>query len=202
MKHSDTIGEIAKAMNKFQASPTVIGVNAKGYGYDYATLDKVISRLFPLLTEQGLSVVQPLDIAGTEPAIVTMIMHTSGEWISTSYPLEKAGIGKANDAQQFGAAVTYARRYGLLSAFGVPVGKDDDANILTDKPKAKKPAGKKYTMDEKTPIEILIEQMGMCQSRETLDTLCGSAKKLIDDSGQRDRVTSEYHVRLGELGEE
>jgi hypothetical protein len=42
-------------------------------------------------------------------------------------------MAKVNDAQQFGAAVTYARRYGLVGALNVPVDdEDDDAACLTE----------------------------------------------------------------------
>lgn len=201
MKKSESIKHIAEALCKMQADPIVIGVNATGYGYDYATLDKVISRIMPIATSYGLSIAQPLGEVNGEPVLHTLLLHTSGEWIESSYPLEKAGIGKANDAQQFGAAVTYARRYGLLSLFGVPVGKDDDANSLTDKPKPKVSiVRKKYEADDPTPIETLIKQMSMCETIGTLDTLMGASKHLIKVSGKRDQVVAEYDVRKGELG--
>jgi hypothetical protein len=200
MNKSESITKIASALCEMQSNPIIIGVNASGYGYDYATLDKVISRIMPVATKHGLSVAQPLGEVNGEPVIHTLLMHSSGQWVESSYPLEKAGIGKANDAQQFGAAVTYARRYGLLSLFGVPVGKDDDANSLTEEPKAKRATGKKYKETDNTPIDDLIQKMHGCESIHALDDLVSSNKKMILDSGKRDQVTAEYQVLVGTLG--
>ena len=154
MNHSESIKNIAGAMQEFQSEPMVVGENAQGYGYDYATLDKCVNRIYPRATAHGLSVMQPLADINGEPAILTIIMHVSGEWIQTAYPLAKAGMKQVNDAQQFGAAVTYARRYGLLSAFGVPVGKDDDAASLTQKPTTAAEAIKKAIQKCKTVADL------------------------------------------------
>ena len=204
MNHSESITKIAVAMAQFQSEPMVIGVNATGYGYDYATLDKAVNRIYPKITALGLSIIQPLgESKDGSPAIHTIVMHESGEWIETVYPISGAGIKSANDAQQFGAAVTYARRYGLLSAFGVPAGKDDDAACLTEKAKAQKePSGKKYKASDSTPIDDLIGKMALCETKATLDKLMKASAQLIKDSGKREQITAEYQVRCGEIGGE
>ena len=200
MNHSESIKSIAEALNKFQAEPMVIGVNATGYGYDYATLDKCVSRIYPRMTDLGLSVSQPLGETSTgEPSIHTVIMHKSGEWMEFIYPISAAGIGKANDAQQFGAAVTYARRYGLLAAFGVPVGKDDDAACLTEKPKAKKPAGKKYKASDPTPAESIISGILNCADVEELTAFYKNNRQSIEDSPKKEQIISEFSVHKGML---
>lgn len=202
MRKSESIKHIAEALCKMQANPIVIGVNATGFGYDYATLDKVISRIMPIATSYGLSMAQPLGNVNGEPAIVTLLMHTSGEWFEDSFPLEKAGIGKANDAQQLGAMITYVRRYGALSLYGVAVGKDDDANCLTEEPEPKaKPSitRKKYEADDPTPIESLIKRMGQCVSLFSLDILMGESKHLVEVTGKEDQVNAEYSVCKGKL---
>lgn len=145
------MSELAKSMLAVQKHILVVGKDTDGYGYKYATLTKLVRKLYPILSEYGLTVMQPLDNIAGEPAIRTIIVHAeSGEKIDTAYPLSKVGMAKVNDAQQFGAAISYARRYGLASAFGVVFDdEDDDAaslsepepqrNVTPAKP-AKKPA--------------------------------------------------------------
>ncbi len=53
-----------------------------------------------------------------------MVRHESGEKESLGILFVPAN---KNDAQGFGSALTYARRYALVTAFGVPV-EDDDGN--------------------------------------------------------------------------
>ena len=55
--------------------------------------------------------------------VTTRIMHSSGEWIEGDciLPPTKA------DAQGYGSAITYAKRYGLQAMAGVP-SVDDDGN--------------------------------------------------------------------------
>ena len=201
MKHSESIKNIAQAMREFQSNPMVVGVNATGYGYDYATLDKCVERIYPAITDLGLSIMQPLGCTDSgEPAIHTIIMHTSGEHLETVYPITAAGIGKANDAQQFGAAVTYARRYGLLAAFGVPVGKDDDAACLTEKPA--RPTGQKYKPEDPTPADAILEGIGNCADVAELNDYYRKHRQTIQGSPRVDEILSEMSIRKGELEEQ
>jgi hypothetical protein len=56
--------------------------------------------------------------------VETFLHHSSGETISMGSLFVPAN---KNDAQGFGSALTYCRRYALVTAFGVPV-EDDDGN--------------------------------------------------------------------------
>jgi len=200
MKHSESIKSIAEAMRKLQANPIVVGVNATGFGYDYATLDKCVDRIYPEITTLGLSIMQPLGSTDDgSPAIHTLIMHTSGEWLETVYPITAAGIGKANDSQQFGAAVTYARRYGLLAAFGVPVGKDDDAACLTEK--AQRPTGQKYKPEDPGPAQQIIDGINNCADLDELAVFVDSVRQTIADSPMKDKIVAEYNLMKGQLEE-
>ena len=75
-------------------------------------------------------------LAGVE----TIIMHESGEFISGEFLLKCS----KNDPQGMGSAITYARRYGLQSACGIP-SEDDDGNAAS----AKKPAMTAMTASNK-----------------------------------------------------
>jgi len=62
-------------------------------------------------------------------------MHASGEWIRSALyvPVTK------KDAQGFGSAITYGRRYSLAAIVGVASDDDDDANDAVTPPVRKAP---------------------------------------------------------------
>jgi ERF superfamily len=54
--------------------------------------------------------------------LTTTLAHASGEWIASDWPV--CPIAEAATPQHMGAALTYARRYGLFHARGM-TGEDD-----------------------------------------------------------------------------
>ena len=52
----------------------------------------------------------------------TVLAHSSGEWISSDWPV--CPISDMNTPHRMGAALTYARRYGLFALVGI-AGEDD-----------------------------------------------------------------------------
>ena len=98
----------------------------QGYGYKYAELSKVLDTCRPILAEHNLVITQLVTVLNDEPTLVTTLFHKSGQFLRSCYPLVKAGVKQANDAQQVGAAITYARRY-ALTAMLFMAQEDDDA---------------------------------------------------------------------------
>jgi hypothetical protein len=90
----------------------------------YADLASVIDACMPALTAHGIAVIQPTGENEFGRYVRTILIHgDSGETLECVVPLI---IGK-NDMQGYGSAVTYARRYGLLSMSGIAPA-DDDGN--------------------------------------------------------------------------
>ena len=92
--------------------------------YKYADIASVIGAIKPALIKHGLFFTQHPHPSEDGVTVETILHHSSGESIglgSLFVPANK------RDAQGFGSALTYARRYGLVTAFGVPV-EDDDGN--------------------------------------------------------------------------
>jgi hypothetical protein len=78
------------------------------------------------LVDNGLSFVQfPRGKYGLE----TMLMHTSGEWLSQSYEMEPT----KRDPQGAGSVITYQRRYALGAILGLNIDVDDDGNKGSEK---------------------------------------------------------------------
>ena len=130
MKSSETIKNLCESLVKAQSKIENLYPEAKGYGYDYVPLNKIIDMLKKVLPEFGLSYIQlPFGGAsGQTVGLTTRIIHTSGEWLEETAEFPVTDMKGVNATQKAGAAITYFRRYALLSAFGVTGDKDVDAN--------------------------------------------------------------------------
>lgn len=91
----------------------------------FADLATVLDTVKPTLAKHRLGVVQlPTEVEGVGPALSTMLIHESGEFVRSTIGLRP---GK-QDPQGIGAALTYARRYGLQAVLGITADDDDDGN--------------------------------------------------------------------------
>lgn len=130
------LNELAAALAKAQAKMTnpkktrSVKVNIKGggsYTYRYAELAEVIDNARESLTANGLSVVQLTVCGDGRNTLVTRLLHSSGQYLESTYPLP---VGAA--AQEMGSAITYARRYSLCAILGIAADDDDDGAAGND----------------------------------------------------------------------
>jgi len=130
MKMSESVKELATALSKAQGQIKGALKDSANpfFKSKYADLSSVVEAIRTAWSANGLSYVQCVEHSEKqEVAIETVILHSSGEWIACgvlSLPVSKA------DAQGFGSAMTYARRYSLSAAAGVAP-EDDDGNAAT-----------------------------------------------------------------------
>jgi len=109
----------------------------------YADLAAVIDAVKPALTKHYLCLNQdirrhPSNSDGSPPDyyVITIIRHESGHCFELApFPI----IVSKPDAQGHGSALTYARRYSLMTALGVPA-EDDDGNAAVKPAAVDKPA--------------------------------------------------------------
>lgn len=159
MKHSESINELAPALCLAQSQMSGAAKTATNpfFNKKYADLGEVIRCVKEPFTKNDLCFIQfPISEEG-RAGVETTIMHKSGQWISHEFTVKCA----KNDPQGFGSAITYAKRYGLQAACGIP-SEDDDGNAASkpeEKPKASTPAAKKApakpAMSQAEAIEIL-----------------------------------------------
>ena len=95
----------------------------------YADLASVMQACMGALNKHGICVMQPTGEDEAGRYVKTILAHTSGETVECRVPLI---VGK-NDMQGYGSAVTYARRYGLMSMAGIAPD-DDDGNAAAKSP--------------------------------------------------------------------
>ena len=94
------------------------------FGNSYASLESHLSVNRETLAEAGLAVSQFLE--SPAPGLVgvrTMLLHKSGEFISTSVALAPA----KPDGQTAASLTTYLRRYSYAACLGIVGSEDDDA---------------------------------------------------------------------------
>lgn len=118
---------LASALAAFQANiPTPSkdsSADTGKFSYDYASLDKLTPLVLGKLSEVGIAYTAAPDLTELGFGLRAKLVHESGEEFGGFYPL---GAPTA-PAQAIGSAITYARRYALLSLTGVaPGGEDDD----------------------------------------------------------------------------
>ncbi len=188
---SQPLSNLAAALIKFHEAVPTIHDNAESYHGGFANLPGVLSNIGPALRANGLVVSQlPEDING-QPGLRTTLMHTSGEHLSAVTPLS-INSGK-NGTQEWGKAVTYSRRYGLLSVLGLCVGIiDNDGDLDADA----KSAAKVEHQQTKTIPGIPPEEMKL--KTPELNALINEMKKLSD--GKKEKLATSFCVafKLGD----
>ncbi len=127
---SAELNELAAALCKAQAVMEGAKQDSSNpfFKSKYADLASVWAACKAPLTNNGLSVVQTVENGGEKAYLVTILLHTSGQWIKSLMPI----LMSKNDAQALGSAITYCRRYALAAIVGVcPT--DDDGNAASAK---------------------------------------------------------------------
>lgn len=176
MEKSESIKELAGALSKAQGefAGAVKDTANPFFKSKYADLESCVSAIKAPLAKHGLSFVQVSHNHDNSASVETIIMHSSGEWLSTglvSVPVTKA------DAQGFGSAMTYARRYSLSAAFGIAP-EDDDGNAAA-KAKPEKQVIKEIVQStEASNFDVEIKAMSECGSLSALQKVWGGFDKL------------------------
>ena len=109
-----------------------------GGKYSYKYVD--IAQIHDYLERIGMRYYQYIDRMDGDDYIMTVKVDKDG---NESAPLRGARVvdatlfGVTNPAQQQGSALTYARRYSLLMAFGLATEDDDAQSLSTDQEERK-----------------------------------------------------------------
>lgn len=126
---SPQIDQISTALSKALPDLHDIPKTAQGYGYKYAALDSVLPIIRKACAKHGLFMLQTPCTGADEIGVATMVTHSSGQWISTSFSVKYESLRNMNGYQSAGSAITYLRRYAALSVFSISGGDNDAAGI-------------------------------------------------------------------------
>ena len=141
----------------------------------YADLSTVLSAILPALSKNGIRLSQAFQPWGDDGAgtmLVTSLKHVSGEEEVSRLPLVQTSSSRGNALHDWGGAVTYQRRYAILSMLGLAAGiKDDDgdgfgaststSSGITSASTMKKPAPAKDTNGHVKPAPTPTQPAGL-----------------------------------------
>lgn len=132
MKTSQEINHLAGALAKAQAAISKAEKNSENphFRSSYADLGAIWDACREPLTLNGLSITQWVSSQEGERGLITMLMHSSGQFISSFFPF----IIEKPTMQGLGSAISYAKRYSLMAAIGIAEA-DDDGNEASQFPK-------------------------------------------------------------------
>lgn len=174
MNKSEQINELATALAKAQSEITFAAKEtANGhFKTKYADLAAVWEAIRAPLTRHGLSVTQFPSYDDQLVSVETIMMHSSGQWISSvaSSPAVKL------DPQGVGSAITYLRRYSLAAVAGVA--QDDDDGNAASKNKAE-------PLDDETVIAAWRKRI---KSAADKDAVRAIKDEIYKQCGQTQRV--------------
>lgn len=144
--------EIASALVKAQRAfgPALKSSTNPHFRSRYADLSACVEAVIEGLNNNGIALIQETHDAEGGVAVETVFIHESGERLSAgrfSVPATK------QDAQGYGSALTYARRYSLMAACGIAP-EDDDGNAASrPRPKVDAPVVKVANMPKEAQGE-------------------------------------------------
>jgi hypothetical protein len=179
-----TIGKIASALVKAQKAfgPALKSSSNPHFRSRYADLSACVEAVIDALNNNGIAMMQRVSPSDNGVIVETVLIHESGETITNGQlhvPATK------HDAQGYGSALTYARRYSLMAACGIAP-EDDDGNAASKRPTAPAVPTPDITdflsaidasANSDELAKVYKEAFAACQGNQALQTKVMDAKK-------------------------
>ena len=188
------MSELTKALIQFQKDVDKIEKNARANYGKFADLANVLSTVTPALNKNGLAVVQTF----LDDSLITTLHHEGGETIHSTCNL--IPCDGRNITQEWGKAVTFQRRYSIVSLLGLVADMDTDDIPEEDLPASKrstaKPAAKPTT---KTEDSLAFTQgASKIKIAKNLDQLQELSKRVAERK-EANAFKGDEHQRLIEM---
>lgn len=127
LKHSALASAFVRAQKAF--APALKSSLNPHFKSKYVDLAGCVEAVIDALNTNGIALMQHTAQSDTGVVVETVFLHESGETLTCGklhVPASK------QDAQGYGSALTYARRYSLMAACGIAP-EDDDGNAASKK---------------------------------------------------------------------
>lgn len=163
---SESLDQLAAALAAAQRSMRPVAFDAVNPHFQsrYASLAAIVEALREPLAANGLAVSQVVDYDGETPVLETILLHTSGQYLAGRYPLRPA---RGVTPQDYGSALTYARRYALAAICGAVADDDDDGNAASRAARRVRTAQDAHKSPEPTPTTPVAHRAPVGASQAT-----------------------------------
>lgn len=143
--------EISAALVKAQKEfgPALKTSSNPHFRSKYADLSACVEAVIDGLNNNGIFLMQGSHLCEDGVIVETIFIHESGEQISAG---KLHVVASKQDAQGYGSALTYARRYALMAACGIAP-EDDDGNAASRPKQADKPVAPPPPAPPKIPAK-------------------------------------------------
>lgn len=157
--HSNEIKDLVASLAKAQGSmkPAIFNRVNPHFKSRYADFSSCMDACREPLSNNGLAVIQSCEKIDGALTLVTMLAHTSGQWMKSEFPI----VSSKMDSQGIGSAMTYAKRYSLCGMVGIVADEDGD-----DDGEAAVGRGKREPVQQKPLNKITAEQVNMIRTLE------------------------------------
>ena len=165
---------LLKSLAAFQSQCPPVKKSAENpyFKSQYASLDAIQHHIKPHLEKNGLLIVQANITQDAQPYVETTLFHTeSGERLVSVFPVVVA----KHTAQDYGSAVSYAKRYSLSGLLNLIIEDEDDDGEKATAPTREEKAQEKQWLNENTPQ-------------------FESAKKYLKEGGNMLEIRKKYNV--------
>lgn len=124
ISHSAEIKDLVAALAKAQGvmKPAIYNRINPHFKSRYADFASCMDACRGPLSDNGLAPIQYCETIEGKLNLVTMLAHTSGQWMKSEFPLISAKM----DSQGIGSAMTYAKRYSLCGMIGIVADEEGD----------------------------------------------------------------------------
>ncbi len=132
---SPSLGRFAPAFVRVQAALQPVIKNHTNPAFKgatpvtYADLASILEEALPILSANGFGIMQFPSTENNSLALMSMLIHESGEFVSATMPL----LLQKADPQGEGSAISYGRRYAACAILGIRT-VDDDGNEASARP--------------------------------------------------------------------
>lgn len=178
---------LVKAQSEFPSIPN--DAENPHFKNKFASLHTIMEKVLPVLNANGLALMQfPTALEG-QPALRTKLVHAeSGEYEEDTMLLVLA----KNDPQSQGSALTYARRYAVLSALGLVADEDDDGATASKSRAVPETTVTKKNAEDGPPSHSLVGSINALITE--LAALRNVERKTVLDSLAAKPMTAEWQT--------
>ncbi len=185
------MSELTKALIGFHKAVDKIEKNARANYGKFADLANVLSTVTPALHANGLAITQTF----LEDSLVTTLHHTSGETIHSTCKL--VVCEGRNITQEWGKAVTFQRRYSIVSLLGLVADMDiDDVPDLPPSAKTTPAQAKPANVQKAVMSQAFQAGQKAIKAAKTLDAISDLSKRVAERFEKEDITQQEYDKLL------